>query len=144
MLFVSQAVAVAFYVIGFTEALLSLVAPPGSELIATLTAAYVPQFISCGMISVLFFVTFKGADMAMRAQYAILALLLLSVAAFIIGGILEFDGAQFAANAKPDSLAPGYFLGVSLVRQGRLMEARQVWIDTLATGPEDAAGRAAM
>ncbi len=51
---------------------------------------------------------------------------------------------QQAANAKPDSLAPGYFLGVSLVRQGRLMEARQVWRETLETGPEDAAGRAGL
>lgn len=51
---------------------------------------------------------------------------------------------QQAANAKPDSLAPGYFLGVSLVRQGRLMEARQVWSETLAAGPEDAAGRSGL
>lgn len=48
---------------------------------------------------------------------------------------------QQAANAKPDSLAPGYFLGVALIRQGRLMEARQIWRETLAAGPEDAAGR---
>lgn len=51
---------------------------------------------------------------------------------------------QQAAGIKPDSLAPGYFLGVSLVRQGRLMEARQVWIETLASGPDDAAGRAGL
>lgn len=51
---------------------------------------------------------------------------------------------QQAANAKPDNLAPGYFLGVALVRQGRLMEARQVWRDTLAAGPENAEGRAGL
>jgi cytochrome c-type biogenesis protein CcmH len=51
---------------------------------------------------------------------------------------------QQAAAAKPDSIAPGYFLGVSLVQQGRLMEARQVWAETLASGPEDAAGRAGL
>ena len=34
---------------------------------------------------------------------------------------------QRAANVKPENLAPGYFLGVSLIRQGRLMEAQQVW-----------------
>lgn len=51
---------------------------------------------------------------------------------------------QQAANAKPDSLAPGYFLGVALVRQGRLMEARQIWRETLEAGPEDAEGRAGL
>jgi cytochrome c-type biogenesis protein CcmH len=33
---------------------------------------------------------------------------------------------------RPDSAAPGYFLGLSLVRQGRMMEARGVWRDALA------------
>lgn len=51
---------------------------------------------------------------------------------------------QQAANAKPDSLAPGYFLGVALVRQGRLMEARQIWRETLEAGPEGAEGRAGL
>lgn len=51
---------------------------------------------------------------------------------------------QQAANAKPDSLAPGYFLGVALIRQGRLMEARQIWRETLENGPEDAEGRAGL
>ena len=49
-----------------------------------------------------------------------------------------------AADANPDSLAPGYFLGVALIQQGRLMEARQVWRETLQESPEDAEGRAGM
>ena len=32
---------------------------------------------------------------------------------------------------QPDSPAPGYFLGLSLVRQGRMMEARGVWREAL-------------
>ena len=49
---------------------------------------------------------------------------------------------QQAANARPDNLAPGYFLGAALIDQGRYMEARQVWQETLANGPADATGRA--
>lgn len=49
---------------------------------------------------------------------------------------------QQAANARPDNLAPGYFLGAALIDQGRYMEAQQVWQQTLANGPADAAGRA--
>jgi len=51
---------------------------------------------------------------------------------------------QKAADLEPDNLAPGYFLGVALVQQGRLIEARQVWRETLANAPEDAEGRVAM
>jgi cytochrome c-type biogenesis protein CcmH len=47
-----------------------------------------------------------------------------------------------AAALDPTHPAPGYFLGVSLIRQGQLLEARQVWAETLAAAPADAAGRA--
>ncbi|APE28997.1 hypothetical protein [Aurantiacibacter gangjinensis] len=48
---------------------------------------------------------------------------------------------QRAAMAKPDNLAPGYFIGLSLARQGRLMDARETWADALEQGAGDAAGR---
>lgn len=48
---------------------------------------------------------------------------------------------QQATRIKPDHPGPGYFLGVSLIRQGRMMEARQVWRETLANAPDDAPGR---
>lgn len=45
---------------------------------------------------------------------------------------------------RPDSPAPGYFLGLSLIRQGRMMEARSVWREALdgmaAATPADAPG----
>jgi len=47
---------------------------------------------------VLFAVTFKGADVALKAQLYILLVLLASVAAFLIGGFGAFDGDVFAAN----------------------------------------------
>lgn len=40
---------------------------------------------------------------------------------------------------RPASAAPGYFLGLSLVRQGRMMEARGVWRDALTGMAELAA-----
>lgn len=51
---------------------------------------------------------------------------------------------QRASSLRPQNLAPGYFLGVSLVRQGQLLEARQVWRETLENAPADAEGRAGM
>ncbi len=44
-----------------------------------------------------------------------------------------------ANQLRPNNPAPGYFLGLSLIRQGRMMEARSVWRETLATMDEAAA-----
>ena len=49
-----------------------------------------------------------------------------------------------ADELAPGSTGPGYFLGMALIRQGRLMEARGVWQSTLETAAEDAAGRMAL
>ena len=46
-----------------------------------------------------------------------------------------------AAAARPDSIAPGYFIGASQLRQGRLAEARETWATTLAEGGAEADGR---
>lgn len=47
-----------------------------------------------------------------------------------------------AALLKPDHIAPSYFLGVSLIRQGQMMEARQVWRAAYDDAAPEAAGRA--
>lgn len=48
-----------------------------------------------------------------------------------------------ASVIAPENPAPAYFLGLSLVRQGRMMEARQAWRSALAlTGEEDSVARA--
>lgn len=49
-----------------------------------------------------------------------------------------------AADLDPTGAGPGYFLGFALIRQGRLMDARNVWASTLETAAEDAAGRAGL
>jgi cytochrome c-type biogenesis protein CcmH len=77
--------------------------------------------------------------MARRGRYA--------EAAQMLAGVTRENplySFQRASAVKPDHLAPGYFLGVSLLRQGRLMEARQVWRETLESAGENAEGRAGM
>lgn len=46
-----------------------------------------------------------------------------------------------AAQADPGGMGPGYFMGLSLLRQGSIIEGRNTWAETLAQAPEDAAGR---
>ncbi|AKH41870.1 cytochrome c-type biogenesis protein CcmH [Altererythrobacter atlanticus] len=49
-----------------------------------------------------------------------------------------------ASQVEKGGLGPGYFLGLALIRNGRLLEGRQIWAEALAGAPEDAAGRAVM
>ena len=107
-LFIAQAVSVAFYTIGFTEALLDVLAPLLQRAELGETTAYaaavtyhVPQITSSVVILGLFGLTFKGADLAIKAQYVVLGLLLLSVASFLVGGALKFDPVVYQANQAP-------------------------------------------
>jgi solute carrier family 12 (sodium/potassium/chloride transporter), member 2 len=97
-LFVSQAISIAFYVIGFSEALFGILAAGGSDLAITFATYNLPQIVSTVMVILLFAVTFKGADVALKAQSYILIVLLLSVVSFLIGGISNFSSANFSSN----------------------------------------------
>ncbi|MEO6389220.1 MAG: tetratricopeptide repeat protein [Croceibacterium sp.] len=46
-----------------------------------------------------------------------------------------------ALTLDPTGVGPGYFLGLALIRQGQIPQARSVWADTLANAPEGADGR---
>jgi cytochrome c-type biogenesis protein CcmH len=46
-----------------------------------------------------------------------------------------------AAEADPTGVGPGYFLGLALIRQGQLAQARSVWAGTFEGAAPDAAGR---
>lgn len=46
-----------------------------------------------------------------------------------------------AQAADPAAAGPGYFLGLALIRQGRMDEASTIWRETLASAAPDAAGR---
>ena len=106
-LFVSQAISIAFYVIGFSEALFTLFSP---ETAASLNEWRLEQICSTLMICVLFGVTFKGADLAIKAQYFILAALLLSVVSFLIGGLSGFDTSNFGDNFGSPEGGAGFWL----------------------------------
>jgi len=93
-LFLSQAISVAFYIIGFTEALQSVpfFQPVDPRLIATIIV------LLFGVIAYL------GADFALRIQYIVLAALLLAILSFFAGGWGTFI---------TPTLTPTYAEGVS-------------------------------
>jgi amino acid transporter len=107
-LFLANAVGVAFYVIGFTEALETLLMPLletytffGVDVLAIWKGFHVVQIISSVLAIAVFVLTFKGADIAVKTQYVVLAILLLAVAAFLVGGFLNYDPAVLEANKSP-------------------------------------------
>ncbi|MCF7688627.1 MAG: hypothetical protein K9N01_10025 [Cephaloticoccus sp.] len=85
-LFLAQAVSVAFYIVGFTESLHFLF-PSLPDLM-----------INFGVLLTIFVIAWVGADLAIKAQYLIMATLALSIISFFAG----FTPIQeFSANWKP-------------------------------------------
>ncbi|MBZ0135578.1 MAG: amino acid permease [Planctomycetes bacterium] len=82
-LFLSLAVSVSFYVIGFTEAL------------AWIAPEIYPwrQWISTGIVLLFGILAWVGADFAIKIQYVVLAVLMLAILSFYLGG--------FGANIEP-------------------------------------------
>ncbi len=93
-LYLSQAISVAFYIIGFTEALISI------EFFAQID----PRLIATAVTIVFAVIAYVGADFALKIQYFILAALVVSLIAFFGGG---WD------NFISPTLTPNYSEGVS-------------------------------
>ncbi len=96
-LFLSQAISVAFYVIGFTEALLTV----------EFFAQFDPRIISTVVTLIFALIAYVGADFALRIQYFILAILLFGLGSFFIGAIMGFG------NAVTPALQPNFSEGVT-------------------------------
>ena len=97
--FIAQAVAVTLYVFGFTEALFSAFPDLG---LSFRDAATVTNLV-------VFLCVYVGAGWTIRLQYAILAVLLLSVASFFLGAGLAFSPETLRANLAP-AWTPGHTL----------------------------------
>ncbi|NNF03663.1 MAG: amino acid permease, partial [Rhodothermales bacterium] len=93
-LYLSQAISVAFYIIGFTEAISTL----------PLFAAMDPRIISGTVALVFIVIAWVGADFALRIQYVILAILVAALISFFTGGWGDY---------MQPNLTPQYTEGVS-------------------------------
>ncbi len=75
-LYLSQAISVAFYIIGFTESLQSI----------ALFAGYDARFISVAVVALFIVIAWIGADFALKIQFGILAVLVSALISFFAGG----------------------------------------------------------
>jgi amino acid transporter len=101
VLFMAQSVSIAFYCIGFGEAVSDMV--PGIPL-AT------PQVIAVLAVSFLFVFAWLGADWATRFQYVVMSLLAAALLSFFIGGLRNWDGAMLARNWASPSAGSGFWI----------------------------------
>ena len=89
VLFLAQSVSVAFYCIGFGEAVHAML--PGG-------IALEPRIIAVLAVSFLFVFAWLGADWATRFQYVVMTLLGAALISFFVGGVLKWEGTTFAQN----------------------------------------------
>ena len=102
VLFMAQAVSIAFYCIGFAEALIDIL-PAGAPVPARIVA-----YLAVGFLFVL---AWLGADAATKFQYGVMALLAAALVSFFAGGLVRFDAANLAANwAAPADGLPFWVL----------------------------------
>ncbi len=85
VLYLAQSVSIAFYCIGFGEALAAML-PPGMAISPRLAAALA--------VTALFVLAWLGADWATRFQYGVMALLVAALASFYAGALETWNSAQ--------------------------------------------------
>ncbi len=82
VLFLAQSVSIAFYAIGFGEVVAQL---------AGATSPWAGQAIAAGAVAALFVLAWKGADVATKFQFVIMAVLAVALVAFFVGGARHWD-----------------------------------------------------
>ncbi|MBW1786832.1 MAG: amino acid permease [Deltaproteobacteria bacterium] len=101
VLFLAQAVSIAFYCIGFGEALTGVL-PAFSRLS--------PRLVAAGAVSFLFIFAWLGRDWATRFQYVVMSLLGLALVSFFWGGLAHWNPAIMAGNWTGPAGAPGFWV----------------------------------
>ncbi len=101
VLFLAQAISVAFYCIGFGEAIVGLI--PG-------TIPRAVQVVAALAASFLFVFAWLGADWATRLQYVVMTLLAVSLFSFFAGGLAKWDAATLAHNWATPAGGHGFWV----------------------------------
>ena len=101
VLFAAQSISIAFYGIGFGEALATVI---GSEW------SLMPRVIALGATVALFVLAWLGADVATKFQYVVMAVLIAALVAFFAGGLGRFSGETLRDNWSASGDTPFWIL----------------------------------
>jgi amino acid transporter len=100
VLFLAQSVSIAFYCIGFGEALHSMLADPLLS----------PRIIAAIAVVALFLLAWIGADLATKFQFVVMALLIAALASFYTGSIIKWNPETFAQSWAAPENGPGFWV----------------------------------
>ncbi len=101
VLFLAQSVSVAFYCIGFGEAVSGIFG---------ITSGLYAQVIAAGAISFLFVFSWLGADWATRFQYVVMAILFSAILSFMAGGFSQFHRELMSANLSGPGVPVNFWI----------------------------------
>ncbi|MDX9963284.1 amino acid permease [Desulfobacter postgatei] len=101
VLFLAQSVSIAFYCIGFGEALTAILGLAGHVTV---------QLIAGAALLFLFLLAWIGADLATKFQYVVMAFLTLALLSFYIGGIRQWDTGLFMENWVAREGSPSFWI----------------------------------
>ncbi len=102
VLFLAQSVSIAFYCIGFGEAL--------TGMLKTEIMWLTPQVIAFVAVSFLFVFAWLGADWATRFQYVVMALLVAALLSLFVGGIPQWNSDILLKNWGLPKNSPDFWL----------------------------------
>ena len=101
VLYLAQSVSVAFYCIGFAEALTAM--SPQMPYLS-------PRVIAATAVGLLFVLAWLGADWATRFQYLVMVLLIAALFSFFFGGLAQWDPSLFASNWTAPADGPPFWV----------------------------------
>ena len=101
VLFFAQSISIAFYCIGFGEAIVNLLS--GNTLFSA-------NVIAAMAVLFLFVFAWLGADWATKFQYGVMALLFGALVSFFMGGLPRWEMATFWGNWETPPNSPGFWV----------------------------------
>lgn len=101
VLYLAQSVSIAFYCIGFGEALTN---------IFHATSHALPQIIAAFAVLLLFIFAWLGADWATRFQYVVMSILAAALVSFFIGGLAGWNSAILTKSWARPAAGPGLWV----------------------------------
>jgi len=95
VLYLAISVSIAFYSIGFAQAVVTALGQDSTRLV---------QLVAAGLVLLIAAIAFIGADLATKLQFVVMVLLVIALFSFLFGSIGDFDFGQFTDNlGKPDA-----------------------------------------
>ena len=95
VLYLAISVSIAFYSIGFAEAVVTALGQDNTRLV---------QLVAAGLVLLIAGIAFVGADLATKLQFFVMGLLIIALFSFFFGSVGDFDFDQFSENlSSPDS-----------------------------------------